>query len=86
MSNDNENEYMSLATGIGIIPVEHRNRGYEKLDFEPGEGGVPVAAAAPAADDDRVEGFLAGVAAGADPQELAKSLLKGSATSRRSRR
>ena len=91
-----QEEYMSLAEGVGIVPEQFRNRGYEKLDFGPGEGGlgdltlgVKAKQAGPA-QDDRVTAFLAGVAAGADPEKLAGQLLAGQAgestTSRRARR
>ena len=34
---------MRLAPGYGIIPEHQRNRGYEKLGYAPGEGGIRVA-------------------------------------------
>jgi len=78
------NDYMSLAEGVGLVPEKYRNRGYEKLDFGPGEGGIGglLAAAQPApatAPSGNFEAFLAGIAAGADPTEFAKQLLGGDA-------
>lgn len=67
---------MALRDGIGVIPAKLRNKGYEKLDYGPGEGGRP-AAEQPSGDGGDFQSFLAGVAAGADPQELAKQLKSG---------
>jgi hypothetical protein len=71
-----DDEYMSLAAGVGIIPEAQRNRGYDKLSFGPGEGGLP---AAPTTKGDTagaatIDAFLAGVASGADPKALAAEL------------
>lgn len=75
-------EYMTLAEGVGIVPERFRNKGYDKLDFDAGEGGIhmpteptakTVVAAAP--DTSQMTAFLAGVAAGAEPAEMAKQLL-----------
>lgn len=83
-----ESEYMSLAEGVGIVPERFRNRGYDKLDFEPGEGGAIAApTSTPAAPSGlSLESFLAGVAAGANPQEFAKELLGGNAAAKPRRR
>jgi hypothetical protein len=35
-----QQEYMALAPGVGIVPEQFRNRGYDKLEFGPGEGGL----------------------------------------------
>lgn len=75
-----QQEFMSLAPGVGIIPEEYRNLGYRKLDFEPGEGGIGNLLAdreqsKTGGDGANLMGaFLAGVAAGADPQKLASEL------------
>jgi hypothetical protein len=71
-----EQEYMTLAPGVGIIPEKFRNRGYSKLDFAPGEGGLrPLADARQTASTDQMQALLAALAAGANPQEFAKNLL-----------
>ena len=71
-------DYMALAPGVGIIPEKYRNRGYEKLSFGPGEGGIgSMNAATKPATDERMHAFLAGVASGADPKLLATELLHG---------
>lgn len=77
-----EQEYMSLAPEVGIIPTRYRNRGYDKLDFAAGEGGIGglLDTATVPADGISTRDFLAGIAAGADPQEFAKELLGGSDT------
>ena len=31
---------MALAPDVGVIPPKFRNRGYDKLGFGPGEGGL----------------------------------------------
>lgn len=88
MSDLQEQEYMSLAEGVGVIPPKYRNKGYDKLEFEPGEGGLgALLAESPQPKNDTMDAFLAGVAAGADPQELAKELRSGgtSANGRRKR-
>lgn len=69
-----ETEFMRLAPGYGIIPKEFRNRGYDKLEWGPGEGGIRMGPKTKPADD-RISAFLAGVAAGADPKQLAGNLL-----------
>lgn len=71
MSDDNE--YMSLAPGVGIIPENQRNRGYDKLAFGPGEGGL-AAPREQKTDSGGFDAFMAAVAAGADPQEYAKQM------------
>jgi hypothetical protein len=76
-------EYETLVDGAGLIPPEYRNRGYEKLDFAPGEGGLGntlTAGKESATTDATMDAFLAGVAAGADPKDMAKELRGGSAT------
>jgi hypothetical protein len=80
-------EYESLKDGAGLIPPEFRNRGYEKLDFGPGEGGLGNlnTGKGSAATDATMDAFLAGVAAGADPKDMAKELRSGSSTTRRGR-
>lgn len=79
-----EQEYMSLADGVGVVPEQYRNKGYDKLPFGPGEGGIAVQHSAEPADD-RVGAFLAGVAAGADPKELADKLLGSDGSTKRKR-
>lgn len=70
-----QQEYMSLAPGVGIIPEQFRNKGYDKLEFAAGEGGIrPSEPKESVPDDDRMGAFLDGVAAGADPKELAGRL------------
>jgi hypothetical protein len=78
-------EYESLADGAGLIPPAYRNRGYEKLEFAPGEGGLGTTLTdgkGSASTDATMDAFLAGVAAGADPKDMAKELRSGSATKR----
>ena len=69
-------EYESLAEGAGVIPPEFRNKGFEKLDYAAGEGGLGDVSGgkSAAASSDTMDSFLAGVAAGADPKSLAKEL------------
>jgi hypothetical protein len=40
---DTPENTMRLAPGYGCIPEHQRNRGYEKLGYAPGEGGIRVA-------------------------------------------
>jgi hypothetical protein len=70
-------EYEELSAGAGVIPPAYRNRGYEKLDFAAGEGGLGTSLASgkdSVAVDATMDAFLAGVAAGADPKDMAKEL------------
>jgi hypothetical protein len=71
-----EQEYMTLREGFGVIPEKFRNRGYDKLDYGPGEGGrlLPGSTAAQTDNNSTMDAFLAGVAAGADPKQLAQEL------------
>ena len=90
MQQVNEQEYMALAQGVGIIPAEFRNRAYDKLQIEPGTGGLGEILAATqskqqTAGTDAMDAFLAGVAAGADPAELAKQLRSDTKTTGRRR-
>lgn len=81
-------EYESLAEGAGVIPPKFRNKGYEKLDFAPGEGGlgdVSGSGRGGAKESATLDAFLAGVSAGADPKELAREL-RGPAAPKRGRR
>jgi hypothetical protein len=82
-----ELDYMALREGEGVIPEKFRNRGYDKLDYGPGEGGRVL----PGSEDAKgggatMDAFLAGVAAGADPQKLAQELRSDDATPARKRR
>lgn len=72
--------YMRLAPGIGIIPESQRNKAYDKLEFGPGEGGLTAPRPKKAAAD--MDGFLAAVEAGADPQVLAAKLRGATKTKR----
>jgi hypothetical protein len=74
--------YMTLAPEVGIIPAEYRNKGYDKLEFAAGEGGIPGGSPRPEAGGGMRE-FLAGIAAGADPKEFAKELLGSDTKGRR---
>ena len=81
-------EYESLRDGAGVIPPEYRNRGYEKLDFGPGEGGLGTTLTdgkGSGATDATMDAFLAGVAAGADPKDMAKELRSGTSAPKRGR-
>ncbi len=82
MADVNLEEAMSLAPGFGVIPEHQRNKGYDKLDYDPGQGGFILAQEPAPAADNGTQAFLAGVAAGADPQQLAKELLHSSTPSR----
>jgi hypothetical protein len=77
-----ESEYMSLADGVGIVPKKFRNRGYDKLEFGPGEGGLGDREPHRKVDAGDMAAFLAAVAAGADPQEYAKQALASKSTGR----
>jgi hypothetical protein len=81
-------EYESLADGAGVIPPSYRNRGYEKLEFSPGEGGLGTTLTdgrGSGSTDATMDAFLVGVAAGADPKDMAKELRSGSAAPKRGR-
>lgn len=84
MSNANavESDFMSLAPGIGVIPEKYRNRGYRKLHFGPGEGGLGDSQPQRKTDGLGMQEFLAGIAAGADPKEFAAQLLSNQSTGR----
>lgn len=66
---------MSLNPGDGVVPEAQRNAGYAKLGVAPGELGIGQSPKKDKpAGSGEMEAFLAGVAAGADPSELAKQL------------
>jgi len=77
-----ESEYMSLAPGVGIVPKKFRNRGYAKLEFGPGEGGLGDSDPRRTADAGGMDAFLAAIASGSDPQEYAKQMLAAKSTGR----
>lgn len=79
-----ERDYMELREGVGVIPEKFRNKGFEKLEWGPGEGGLGDVSGdgKAAASGDTMDAFLAGVAAGADPKDLAKELRSPSASKR----
>ena len=74
-------EYMALAPGTGVIPEKYRNRGYTKLDYAPGEGGLGNSVSQGRTDSSMDE-FLRAVAAGADPKDYAKQALAATTTGR----
>jgi hypothetical protein len=77
-----DEEYMELAPGVGVIEPAQRNQGYKKLGWNPGDGGLGSSDPGRAEGGDAMQAFLAGVASGADPKQLAKEL-SGSTSSRR---